>query len=308
MKPYGVGLIGLGVISKYFVSAVEKNKSTLLQAVCARSALSRSPFEKKGIKGYEKYENLIADDKVEFVIVATPNNTHFDIIKKALRAGKHVICEKPLALLPAEARYLIKLAQKQDLLLMTIFHRRYNSQIIDLFKPAKKGKRIRAIYARYLEHIPDHSGQATWYYDIRESGGGCVIDNGINVIDAVRQMVGDIKLTQAHVGMRGNGKGRHDANAFLTYEFAGGQTIIELDWYYQGEVKDFVIYFDDGTVERRNMLEGSSEFKGSLWHEYEATIQEVVARLNRHDYTPDDASLRALEAVTSVYKKTYITS
>jgi predicted dehydrogenase len=304
MKQYRVGLIGFGVISKYFVSAIEKNKSTKLYAVCTRSPLLFFPFESKGILKYRRYEDLISDNKVDVVIVATPNYTHYGIIKAALLADKHVVCEKPLTITVPEAKELISLAEKKKRLLFTVFHRRYNKQIIDLLRDENKRKKIRAIHARYLENIPDHSGNAYWYYDFRKSGGGCIIDNGINVIDVIRQMVGDIRLSHAHVGMRGKGLGRHDANAILTYDFKGGRATIELDWYYSGELKDFVIYFEDG-IEYRDLLSGSVRFKESLWHEYEAAIADVVNRLEKHNYTPDIASIKALESVVSVYKKIY---
>jgi predicted dehydrogenase len=302
MKKYRFGLIGLGVISKYFVSALEKNPQTKLVAVSARSAQSRKFFEKKGINGYKDYRQLLINPLIDVVIVATPNHTHNEIIRTALLARKHVVCEKPLALNTKDAKKLIVLAKNQKLLLFTIFHRRYNKELIHLFNNTKLRKKIRSIYARYLEYIPDHSDSAKWLYDTNKSGGGCVIDNGINVIDVIRKLVGDITLENVHLGMKGVGSVRHDANAMLTYNFCGGKAHIELDWYYKGEVKDIVLYLSDGSVIRKNMLTNSSEFKGSLWHEYEAALKDVLLKLKSTPFEADYDSLKALAVVEEVYK------
>lgn len=302
MKKYRFGLIGLGIISKYFVSALEKNPQTKLVAVSARSTQSRRSFEKKGITGYKDYHQLLSDPLVDVVIVATPNYTHAEIIHTALLARKHVVCEKPLTLNTKDAKKFITLAKKQELLLFTIFHRRYNKELVHLFNNTKLKKKIRIICARYLEYIPDHSDSAKWHYDTTKSGGGCIIDNGINVIDVIQKLVGDITLENVHLGMKGLGSARHDANAMLTYNFRRGKAHIELDWYYKGEVKDIVLYLSDGSVIRKNMLKNSSEFKGSLWHEYEEAIKDVVLKLKSIPFESDNDSLKALTAVEEVYK------
>lgn len=302
MKKHTFGLIGLGVISKYFVSAVQKNPSTELVAVSARTRRTLDSFNADGVTRYENYQDLLSDPRIQAVIIATPNNTHEEIIRTALHAGKHVLCEKPLTIGVESTRELVGFAHKKDLLLMTVFHRRYNRELASLFVNKDLQSRIIRIHARYLENIADHSGSTKWHYNLKESGGGCVIDNGINVIDVIQTLVGELSLESAQFGLRGEGITRHDATALLNYKFKKGLATIELDWYYAGEVKDIVIYLEDGSTICKDMLAGSAEFKGSLWHEYEGALQEFVLQLESGVFKQDLASIRAIAAVHSAYK------
>lgn len=304
MKKYTFGIIGLGVISKYFVAAIQKNSHTELRAVSARSRKTLDAFYAEGdvIARYENYAELISDPMIQVVVIATPNHTHEEMIRSALLAGKHVMCEKPMTMNVSSTRELVALARKRGLLLMTVFHRRYNKELISLFKDVELKKKIRRIHARYLENIPDHSGSSKWHYDVKESGGGCVIDNGINVIDVIQTLVGALTLKRAHLGMKGERLARHDANARLEYTFSGGNAVIELDWYFKGEVKDITLHLSDGSVIHKDMLSDSQEFKGSLWHEYEGAVEDFISRLETGDLQPDEASISAISAVDAAYK------
>ncbi|MEO6683419.1 MAG: Gfo/Idh/MocA family oxidoreductase [Ginsengibacter sp.] len=83
---------------------------------------------------YRTLEEMLSDDKIELVVVNTPNYTHFEYAKKALEAGKHVIVEKPFTVTVEEGEQLIKIAKENDRLLSVYQNRRYDSD----FKTMKK--------------------------------------------------------------------------------------------------------------------------------------------------------------------------
>ena len=81
---------------------------------------------------FEDYRSLLASDCVEAVVVATPTATHFEIVKQALLAGKHVLCEKPLCLLASEAEELVRLSQRGQRVLMVGHVFLFNAGIVKL--------------------------------------------------------------------------------------------------------------------------------------------------------------------------------
>ena len=78
---------------------------------------------------YDSYEALLADPTVDVVHLTTPNNLHYPQVKQALAAGKHVVCEKPLAMTPAESRELLELAEASGLVHCTNFNIRFYPMI-----------------------------------------------------------------------------------------------------------------------------------------------------------------------------------
>lgn len=300
MKQYRVALIGLGVISRYYLRAVEQLPSLSLAAVCSRSGTATEKLP-EGVPLYTDYRQMISEIGPDIVIVATPNHLHFTMATDALRAGCHVLCEKPLAITPGEIRKLISMARRHKRLLLTVFHRRYNRQIQDLLA-GSLAEKPGIIIARYLENIPDHSDNKYWYRSLAQSGGGCVIDNGINVFDVLLHLTGELRIRRVQVGYAGTGKNRHDANAWIACTYPGGEAYIELDWYFPGEVKDLTLYTGRNGVVRRDFLEGSTEFKSSLWHEYESALGEAVGFLESGRYPADEPSLAASLLVQRVYR------
>ena len=79
-------------------------------------------------------EEALADQAVQLVVVATPNETHFALAKQALEAGKHVVIDKPFAATSAEARELIELAKKKGLVLAPFHNRRWDGDFLTVKK------------------------------------------------------------------------------------------------------------------------------------------------------------------------------
>ena len=114
------GIVGCGTIAQQFARDLLKVDGVRLQGVASRSAGKAAAFgEKFGAeRSYGTYEELYADPSVDLVYVATPHSEHLRNSSDALRAGKHVLCEKPLVTTPTEARDLIAVHAATDLYLM----------------------------------------------------------------------------------------------------------------------------------------------------------------------------------------------
>src|SRR5699024_12418872 len=91
----------------------------------------------KNINTYRSYENLLANNNIEAVLIATPNDSHKDLSIKALQAGKHVVCEKPVTMNTQEFDEIIEVAQEEDKVFMVHQNRRWDQVfllVIDLYK------------------------------------------------------------------------------------------------------------------------------------------------------------------------------
>ena len=117
------GVIGTGRISDWVLKGAAQDPRIKVTAVCSRTVeaaeafISRNPLA-EGVRVYTSVDELTADPEVDAIYVGTPNQTHCEYTLKALRAGKHVLCEKPLALNAAQGREMIRAARASGCLLM----------------------------------------------------------------------------------------------------------------------------------------------------------------------------------------------
>ena len=117
------GVIGTGRISDWVLKGAGEDPRIKVTAVCSRSAEAAEAFVKRnplaqGAKIYTSVAEMAADPEVDAVYVGTPNQTHCDYTITCLDAGKHVLCEKPLAINAAEGREMVEKARSKGLLLM----------------------------------------------------------------------------------------------------------------------------------------------------------------------------------------------
>lgn len=142
------------------------------------------------VKVYRTLEELLADDKVELVVVNTPNTTHYEFAKQALLAGKHVICEKPFTATVAEAEELIQIAGKQNKQLSVFQNRRYDSDYRTIEKVLEEkllGDIVEAEFHfdRYKKELSPKQHKETPI-----PGTGCLYDLGSHLIDQALQLFG----------------------------------------------------------------------------------------------------------------------
>jgi predicted dehydrogenase len=118
--PLGVAVVGYGYWGPNLARNVAESPDMELKALCERDAVCGASFSQRfpGVPVHTELDDVLNDDSVDAVLIATPPATHHALVKRALEAGKHVLVEKPLATTSADARELIELANRQDLVLM----------------------------------------------------------------------------------------------------------------------------------------------------------------------------------------------
>jgi predicted dehydrogenase len=300
MTPLRIGIVGLGVISRFYLDALRDMPDIRLTAVCDLNDEVLAPFAGTPVATFRDHQELLARTDLDAVVVNVPNDHHAGVVRDALTAGRAVCVEKPLATTVAEGRELRALAASAGVPLFTAFHRRYNANVLALLDGLPPQTPIEQLTVRYWEKIEEHVGRDRWYLDPERCGGGCVADNGPNAIDVVHLFLGPLELDGADVVRDAGGV---DRQAVIRLRAASGaRAVVDLDWSYpSGERKDVEVRLADGTVRTADMLEGYPAFKSSLAHEYVGVLREFadVVRGSRAAW-PD--GLDALELVGDVYR------
>jgi predicted dehydrogenase len=103
-----------------------------------------------GVECYQEFAKTLIDDRVNAIVIATPLSTHYTLVRDALNAGKHVLCEKPLCEITSQARELVDLAKKQKLVLMTGHIFLFNPGIIKVKELVDKGDAGRLYYLQAI--------------------------------------------------------------------------------------------------------------------------------------------------------------
>ena len=143
---------------------------------------------------YATFDDLIADARVDTVILCTPPDSHADMAVAAVQAGKHVIVEKPMASTPEDCKRMIAAAQEANRVLTVGFNHRYFPAIKEMRASIASGRLGELSHVRgYAGHTGLSEFKADWMYSKDVMGGGALLDNGIHMIDLVHHLMGPVE-------------------------------------------------------------------------------------------------------------------
>src|SRR5256712_5897023 len=261
MKHLNVGMVGYGFMGRAHSNAYRKvnnffdlKHQPVLKAACARSADNAKAFADKW--GYESVETdwrrLIARDDIDLIDICTPNNTHAEIAIAAAKAGKMILCEKPLALNAKEAEKMVAAVEKAKVPNMVWYNYRRCPAVALAKQLIDEGKLGRVFHyrAKFLQdwtispELPQ-GGAALWRLDIKAAGSGVTGDLLAHCIDTAIWMNGPIEkvsaMTETFIKQRKHtltGKvqkvGIDDACAFLARFRNGSLATFESTRYARG--------------------------------------------------------------------------
>jgi predicted dehydrogenase len=195
-------IIGTGAIAQQHVLGIRSTASAELVAVCDMSQERASDFAAKYKikKVYTDYRVLLSDPGIHAVCVCTPSGTHGQICMDAARAGKHILCEKPIETKAEKLDALIAEVEKHNVKMACVFQRRYEPvslQVKAALESGEFGKVLMASaylkYYRSKDYYKSAGWRATWEFD----GGGCLMNQGIHGIDLISWLMGGVKKVNA---------------------------------------------------------------------------------------------------------------
>lgn len=195
-----VGIVGYGYMGYYHRCKIaEMDKMELLGIFDIEEEKNREAREDK-IKTYESFEAMILDENIALIIIATPNDSHYEYAMKALKAGKHVLCEKPAMLALKDLEDVLSEAEKNNKLFTTHQNRRWDKDF-DVVKKVIQGKQIGDVWTIYSETYGQRGVCFGWRAD-PEKGGGMVYDWGIHLIDQLLILFPDRKVISVNAKLR----------------------------------------------------------------------------------------------------------
>lgn len=260
----GIGIIGCGKIAQIrhipellsnpdaqIVGCYDKNASRAAEVAQAIDA-----------KAYDSVDELLADVKIDAVVVCVANNAHCDVTVAALKAGKDVLCEKPMAVTLAECELMVNTAKAYGRKLMIA----QNQRLADAHVKAKElidaGEigRVLTFRTSFGHSGPENwsvdPGKNTWFFDKKQAVMGVMADLGIHKTDLIQHLIGQqVVATTARLvtidkkGADGLPIGVDD-NAICIYEMSGGAigTMVASWTYYGAEDNSTVIYGTEGNM------------------------------------------------------------
>jgi predicted dehydrogenase len=199
--PLRWGILGTGSILAKYVEAFRLAHTAQVVAVASRDAgRARTAAASLGAsRAYGSYDALLADPEIDVVVNALHNGIHCEWTVRALQAGKHVLCEKPLACSSAEVEEMFAAARANKRWLMEAFMFRYHPQIAMVSQQVHAGDIGQPLYIRasFMGHGPDRKNPRYW----ATAGGGALMDLGCYCVNLARLVAGcepQNALAQAH--------------------------------------------------------------------------------------------------------------
>ena len=240
-KKTRIGIIGCGGIANgKHMPSLRKVKDCEMVAFCdvivERAEKAAAEFGAEGAKVYTDYKELLKDESIDVVHVCTPNRSHSPITVDALEAGKHVMCEKPMAINSAEAKKMLDAAERTGKLLTIGYQSRFRADSTFLKKEAEAGTFGDIYYAKAT--ALRRRAVPTWgvFLNEEEQGGGPLIDIGTHALDLTLWTMNNYKPKYC-VGTtyhklnkdtnQGNAWGAWDPEKFTVEDSAFGFIVME---------------------------------------------------------------------------------
>lgn len=266
-----IAIIGCGTITRLRHAPECKNNENI--TLCGFYDLNQERCkefaEEYHTKAYASFEEVLDDENVDGVIICTANRFHCEMTVKALEHGKHVMCEKPIAVTLEEAEKMIDAADKAGKFLMIAHNQRFDAVNKKLKEIADSGELGRIISFRTVfghggpENWSVDKSKNTWFLDKKQAGLGAMGDIGIHKADLIHWLINDdIKYVMGKVLTldKKTADGELiavDDNAFCVLESETGIVgTLEASWSHYGRCTNGTyLYFEKGIVESDNELE-----------------------------------------------------
>jgi predicted dehydrogenase len=194
MKDIGVAVVGAGFIGPVHVEALRRAGLEVKGILGVSQAESQSAAQNLGLAiAYKDFDEILADGAVQAVHIATPNRLHFPMAKAALEAGKHVMCEKPLAMNSVESAELVRLAKKTGLAAGVNYNIRYYPLCLEAAQRRQRGDigQVFSVCGSYVQDWLFYPTDYNWRV-LADEGGElrAVADIGTHWLDLVHAITG----------------------------------------------------------------------------------------------------------------------
>ncbi len=313
-----VAIIGCGGIGARRAQAVQNTDGlSVVIGVDVVEDAARAFGERFGCESSTDWEAAVTRADVDLVVVSTANNAHASVSIRAMSAGKHVICEKPLARNPDECQAMVEAARQYGVKLKTGFNHRYSHHTWRARELFEEGAIGNLIFARGRTGHGNAEGLSKrWFGNFELSGGGTFLDNGVHLLDLSRWFMGDFVEATGFVHTHLPALGRCEDNGFGIYRTADGRVCqLQSSWTQWkgylflelfGENGTLLINYDDQscTLIRRGAESSVWQFAGVPDQSWQRELVEMAAavRENREPLANGYDGWQAVKMAYAVYE------
>ncbi len=313
MASLRIGLVGCGGIGGVHARSWAQVEGADVVAACdvdLERASATAP------RAFSHWDEMLAEVDLDAVDICTPPHLHAPAALAAIKAGKPVLCEKPLARNPAEARRIFDAAAEAGSLLVTAFCHRFHPPVEWVKSQIDAGSLGRILMFRNRFGTRFKGVEDKWFSNPEIAGGGALMDTSIHSVDLFRFLVGEVETASALTStFSPNILGLEDSAAMLLRAESGAIGVIEASWMtpcsanvveIYGELGAAVIDYDTGVTRVRHdgdsdwtAMPGDdrSRFVEELRHFASVLRGETAPRMTGHD------GLRAVEVLYQAYGK-----
>lgn len=215
MKINSIGIIGYGGYGQFICNAITNHKSAKVIAISDFKKPITIPYS---AKYYKEYKELLLNNDIDIVWIATPPNTHAELAISALQTGKHVIVEKPMAISLEDCQRVIKVANQEKKYIAVDFMLRSHPFIQAIkrwYNENVFGNLRRVFVENYAQD--ELLSKSHWFWDKSKSG-GILIEHGIHFIDIVNYICNSKPLNISGYGCRNDEKQEDQVICNILYE------------------------------------------------------------------------------------------
>lgn len=262
MSKVRVGLIGSQFISGIHAESLKYVSDAEILSVASPTEEHVKDFaQQHDIPNYfTDYKKMLEMDEIDMIVLGLPNYLHAQATVDAAKAGKHVVCEKPLCMNLREADLMIETCKQEGVKLMYAEELCFAPKYVRLKQLVDEG----ALGDVYLvKQSEKHDGpHAPWFWDVQKSGGGVALDMGCHAFEFFRWILGKPEVESVYADMGTyvhSDKTQGDDNSILIVKFAGGATgLAEESWIKKGGMDDRAEVYGSEGVAYANLLMGNS--------------------------------------------------
>ncbi|MFY4773605.1 Gfo/Idh/MocA family protein [Metabacillus sp. RGM 3146] len=302
-------IIGTGAIYPFHEEGLTKQGSYTLSAVCDQNISIREIFRKRGIPFYSDYAEMLIKEKPDLAVICLPHYLHKPAAEVCIRAGCHVLLEKPMAMNTAECDSLIELAEKKGVRIFVAHTQKYKPEIQaakKIMEEGRLGSLIGIADRRYLSYYrPD---RPKWFMDPEKSGGGILMNLGGHSLERLLFLTGEeFRCLKAFFSPAGK---EIESAASLQMETVSGVPVfVVLNGYSDFYLEETELLFTGGSIKIEiqkkvsvSNSEGYQEILYSDSHPFHSLYNEIYEVLSSNK-----SSLQGLQArkIVSLIEKAY---
>ena len=283
-------VIGFGGMGSWHVNHALKSDVLELAGIYDIDESKCEKARGMGIHAYSSLDEIVSDQSVDLVTIAIPNDVHLDTVVRCLKGGKHVICEKPVALSSSDLEEMISASKESGKLFTVHQNRRFDVDYLAMQQLSDSGEIGKPL--RVESRIHGSRGIPSDWRGEKEHGGGMILDWGIHLIDQLMLIYKDEIIDTINCTVTNITNKEVDDGFYLTITFkSGAVAFVEVGTYNFISLPRFYMKGEKGTALILDWKEKTQVAKCKYWHENDVLPVQTAAGLTKTMAPRDSVTL-----------------